>query len=133
MIVLPPLEADRAPELHGGKGVPTSSMFAGPQRVSAVAVSTAGLLGAGIGGLFGVLAVRKQRDADTLCPDYDRCDPRGLALSADAVNDARISTAIIVSGAIALGIGVVLFLTAPGVKHHRPEVAGGFVPAIPFR
>jgi hypothetical protein len=118
-VSIPPLEDDPAWQDHTSR--PTehqSSPFAGSQRVWAVAVGTTGVLGAGIGGLFGVLAERKQRDANALCPNYDRCDPGGLSLSVDASNDARTATALVVSGAIAFGIGVVLFLTAPRVERR---------------
>jgi hypothetical protein len=63
-----------------------------------------------VGTAFGLRAVNRQHDADALCPDYDHCNPQGITLSADALNDGRISTVAFVGGAVLVAGAVVSYL-----------------------
>jgi hypothetical protein len=98
----------------------SASFIQGPQRVAGVITTTAGLATIAMGSLLSVRATRKHDSANVLCPDYEHCDPNGIALSEDAASDARISTALIIGGAIVAAGGVIVFLTAPArVRHNR--------------
>jgi tetratricopeptide (TPR) repeat protein len=94
-----------------------------PQRRKqlALVVGGAGAASLGAGLVFGTLARRKWDEAKALCGGDTVCeDPavlaRGNALVDDARGHARISTVLVGSGAILLGAGAVLWLTAPS---HR--------------
>jgi hypothetical protein len=107
----------------------------GPQNVAGVIVGTAGLATLSIGGLLGARAIRKQHNADALCPTYEHCDPNGIALSSAAVDDGHIATATVIGGAVMLAVGIGLFLTAPS-HVDRPAtalpVSASWMPVVAF-
>lgn len=62
------------------------------------------------GGMLAVRATRRQHAADTLCPNYDHCEPLGITTSAEAASDARVSVALFVTGAITVAGSVAWYL-----------------------
>jgi hypothetical protein len=81
-----------------------------PPTVAEVLVGGAGLTAMAVGTAFGLRAINRQGNADSLCPDYEHCDPQGITLSADAARDGRISTVTFVGGATLLAGAVVSYL-----------------------
>lgn len=68
--------------------------------------------------VFGSLANGKWSDAKKLCGSDLTCDSdadlkKGNQLTSDARAQANLSTALVAGGAVAIGVGVVLFVTAP--------------------
>jgi len=95
------------------------------------AVGGVALVGTGL--IFGRLASDKWSQAKALCGDDLACDNSadlmtGNALVADARSQATISTALVIGGAAAIGLGAVLYLTAPSDGPRR-ETAWRVVPS----
>jgi serine/threonine-protein kinase len=84
----------------------------------------AGVVGVGLGSLFGVMAI-SDRNASNAgpCNAADQCNARGLSLRDDAIREARISTIAFVAGTAGLGAGVVVFFVLPR-KQAGPAVGG---------
>jgi hypothetical protein len=87
----------------------------GGQRVVALAVVGVGVVGLGLGALFGIEAKSKYDDtnANGSCQPNNHCNAAGLAERSDAVTAATISTVGFIVGALGLTGGTVLYLTAP--------------------
>lgn len=89
-------------------------------RTAGILVSGAGLGAVVIGGILGVRAIERQNAADDLCPDYtyehQYCNPAGIRLSADAAEDSRLATGMMVGGAVVLTVGVLLYVLAPAAR-----------------
>ncbi len=77
--------------------------------VAEILVGGAGVTAMANGGAFGVRAISRERNAATLCPDYDHCNPQGIELSADAARDGRVSIVTFVGGAAMLAGAVVSY------------------------
>lgn len=92
---------------------PRSSWSA--QRTAALVVGGVGMVGIGVGVVFGLVAQSKNDDARTPanCPTTTQCYPQGKALLDDAGSAATVSTIAFAAGGAALAAGVVLFVTAP--------------------
>ncbi|WP_437775172.1 tetratricopeptide repeat protein [Sorangium sp. So ce1097] len=86
----------------------------GAQRALALATGGAGLVGLGLGAVFGAQAIAR-RDASNRghCDAQSRCDAAGVALRADAQAAGHASTIAFSAGAAALLAAGVLFWTAP--------------------
>jgi serine/threonine-protein kinase len=83
------------------------------QRTAAYVVGGAGIVGLGIGSIFGLQAMSKNKDAETHCPMGYVCkDAQGPALADDARSAARVSTIVFAIGGAALVGGAVLFFTS---------------------
>jgi tetratricopeptide (TPR) repeat protein len=99
----------------------TESTTSGWRTVGLV-TGIVGLVGLGVGGVYGYMAKSKNDDAAAACPGNVCPDARGLALSDDAHHAATISTiSVIAGGALVIG-GVGLYLYAPR-KEHRMRTA----------
>jgi tetratricopeptide (TPR) repeat protein len=84
--------------------------------------------------VFGQLASSKWSDAKALCGDDLTCDnPRDLAAGNQLVDDARaranLSTALVIGGAVAASVGVVLWVTAPRGDSPPAQAALRLAPA----
>jgi hypothetical protein len=84
-------------------------------------------LGAGVaslaaGSLFAVRAIAQNTASASHCRSLARCDADGVSLREDAFTSARWSTVTFVAGAVLLGGGAALVLTAPS-DAPRPAVA----------
>jgi hypothetical protein len=91
-------------------------------RISALALGGAGILGLGIGTAFGAIALSKKSDAGCDGPACDSAE--GVTTYREAQDAASVATIAFIAGGVALGAGLVLFLTEP-----EPERHGGFVRA----
>lgn len=89
---------------------PETSFWSG-QRVLGAGVATVGLVGIGVGAVFGLKTfdTRDQRDAH--CKGTV-CDAEGIRLHDDARQSALISSIGFIGGGVALAVGGFLFFTA---------------------
>ncbi|MCC6213595.1 MAG: hypothetical protein IT376_01915 [Polyangiaceae bacterium] len=110
----------RAPEADAGTSQRTWGWVAGG----------VGLVGVGIGTVFGLRALSRNAEAEDECPRGDVCDTRrGVELTEEAKDAAFVSNVAVGLGAVALAGGVVLWLTAPSAPEQvavevRPSTGG---------
>jgi hypothetical protein len=83
------------------------------QRIEGIAVGAAGVVGLGLGAIFGLQAISKQSESDEgHCDAAGYCDDIGLGLRQDAISAATISTVGFIAGGLAVVGGAALYLTA---------------------
>jgi hypothetical protein len=99
VVVAPPIAAE-----------PRGDRSSFPRTLGYV-VAGAGIVSLGIGTVFGVSALSKSSRSDELCAR--RCNDEGYDLNHEAKTAADISTATLITGAVALGVGIVLLVTHP--------------------
>ena len=132
-----PAAAQRDPGVEPAAESPARPADRSPpsrRRTYAVLAAAAGgaLLATGL--VFGQLASGKWSDAKALCGDDLTCDdPRDLAAGNQLVDDARgranLSTALVIGGAVAASVGVVLWVTAPRGDSPPAQTALRLAPA----
>jgi tetratricopeptide (TPR) repeat protein len=85
------------------------------QRPLGLVVGGVGVVGLAIGSYYGLHAISKDNDADKLCPGSGSgCSSQlGVELSQDARSAASLANVLLISGVALVGVGVVLYLTAP--------------------
>jgi len=93
----------------------TKSATGGSQRVIGLAVAGVGVVGVGIGAVFGLNAKSKLDESyvDAHCQPNSHCDKVGYEARTASKDAAAFSTVAFLVGAAALGTGAVLYLTAP--------------------
>lgn len=92
------------------------------QRIIGDVVTGVGVVGLGVGAVFGLRAMSKNNDSDRLCPPGAACtDPAGVAASEDAKSAATIANIGIIGGAVLVVTGLVLVITSPS---SSPAVDG---------
>lgn len=85
----------------------------GTQKVLALVAGGAGVVGLGLGGAFGLVALSKKNDAQSACAGT--CATQAAADRwSDAASAGNASTIAFVAGGVALAGAAVLWLTAPG-------------------
>ncbi|HEX8796058.1 MAG TPA: hypothetical protein VF765_34145 [Polyangiaceae bacterium] len=108
---------------------------AGPwstQRIVALVVGGAGIVGIGIGTGFGLVAKSKlDQSNDGHCHGANLCDATGVQLRSDSLSAALVSTIAFSVGLAAVAGGVVLWLTAPKAEQASPSV--GLSPLVTDR
>lgn len=98
----------------GAEPLPSRPSPWGTQRIAAVAVGAAGIVGIGVGSYFGILTKVKLDQSNTSgCAPDNHCTATGTALRNDAVSAGRASTVAFAVGLAGLAGGAVLWLTAP--------------------
>ncbi len=90
----------------------TPSSSGGAQRTIALVTGGAGIVGIGVGSVFGILAMSKNNSTSGHC-NGSVCDAPTIAALGDARTDATVSTVGFVAGGVLLAAGAVLYLTAP--------------------
>jgi hypothetical protein len=93
-----------APEAKGGS---TSG-----QRIASYVLMGVGVVGVGVGTVFGLKTSSTWSDAKAHCTGLE-CDRTGVQLATDAKNAGTVSTIAFVAGGALLAGGAVLFFTAP--------------------
>jgi hypothetical protein len=87
------------------------------QRIAGFGLMGAGAAGLVIGTIFGLKVGANNRDIDSICPTGEPCPPQSVAAYHGAVAEAKINRAAALVGfgvgAVFVGTGVVLVLTAP--------------------
>jgi hypothetical protein len=114
-VAAPPVTASRPPV-----DKPAGPTSGSSRKTIGLVVGAVGLVGLGIGGAFGGVALSKKSaaNADGHC-DASGCDAEGNQLRTDAFSAARVSTIAVIGGAVALAGGVVLVLTAPSAASPK--------------
>jgi hypothetical protein len=109
---------------------PESSPSAGmgTQRVLALAAGGLGVVGVGVGAIFGILTKSKldQSNSQGCDASTNHCNQTGASLRRDAQNDASISNIAFIVGAVALAGGAALWFTAPSPS--SPSVGAAITP-----
>jgi hypothetical protein len=101
-----------------GPAMPPPIAARGPRRTAGYVVGGAGLLALWAGGVFGVRAVMKRQESDADCPG-GACNARGWSTYEDAQRAARYANVGLAVGAVGLGVGAWLVLSA----RQKTEVA----------
>lgn len=96
------------------------------QRIAGGITLGAGVVGLGVGTVFGLLSKGARDDSDAHCREGDRCDATGVSLRDEARSHGTISTVAFGVGAAAVVTGAVLWFTAPSSK----SVAVGIAPTL---
>jgi hypothetical protein len=113
-------EAPAQTAVAPGDGGPQPSW--NTQRYIGGGVGAAGLVGMVIGSIFGIKAVNKNADSLPHClpNNSKRCDAQGVALSADALAAAKVSTlGFVIGGAALIGGTIVLFTASSGAPKNK--------------
>ena len=84
------------------------------RRTIAVVIASLGAASVIVGTAHAVGSVEDRHEADGLCTPT--CDDKGAFLSNRATNLAHAAELLIGSGLAAIGIGALVWLTAPGVR-----------------
>jgi hypothetical protein len=122
-VTVPALEAEVVPDTRphresasrNARDMPAPRDDGTSQRIAGVAIGVAGLVGIGIGSVFGVRAVVKlnESNADGHCDAANTCDATGMGLREEMATAGIISNVAFIAGAAALGAGALVFFTAP--------------------
>ena len=97
-------------------------------RVGAIAVGAGGLVGLGLGSVWGVQAISGKSGRPGVC-DGDVCDAQGARVRRDALTAGDESTVAFIIGGALVATGVVLWVLAPSPK--QPHTASlRIVPAV---
>jgi hypothetical protein len=116
-VVVPPPATENPPSV-AYPVTPPASRATSTQRWIGIGVGAAGVVGLGVGSVFGLIAKSKldQSNASTatLCDaSTDRCMPAGFPIRKDAEHAATASDIAFAIGGVVLAAGVVLYVTAP--------------------
>ncbi|MEI9937901.1 MAG: tetratricopeptide repeat protein [Pseudomonadota bacterium] len=101
------------------------------QRTAGIVVGAAGIVGLGIGTVFGISASSKWSDAKSKCTAYPYgCSQDSLDARASAESKASVATVAFIVGGVALAGGAVLWFTAG--SSQEKTVALGVGPGAAF-
>ncbi len=125
--VLPPSPAASTP----ADTQPTTQGDGRTQRIAAVAVVGAGVVGVVLGTVFGLHAKSKldESNANSHCDPSNACDGPGIGLRSDAKSAATVSTIAFAIGGAAIAGGAVLWFTAPR-GDHTGQTGVGVAPSL---
>lgn len=121
-LTIPPLEAAtesaRQPAVTDPNSTPPEPAKANNgsgQKVAAYVVGGVGIVGLGLGAVFGLQAMSKHDQLKTDCPTYPTCntgDSHIKDLNSSAKSAATLSTVAFIVGGVGVAAGVTLLLTA---------------------
>lgn len=85
------------------------------RRTLGLALGGAGIVGLGLGSVFGVIAMNKDKQADEICGGTAECPAGegGEDRTREARQNAMISTIAFAAGGALVASGIVIYLTAP--------------------
>jgi hypothetical protein len=99
------------------------------QRTLALVAGGVGVVGLGVGAVFGLSASSKKSDYEQYQDSNGRClDAECATLSQDALSAATASTVGFIAGGALVAVGAVLWLTAPSGSAELKTV--GIVPSV---
>jgi hypothetical protein len=116
----------------GGNTAPAATKPAAgsAQRVAGLVIGGVGVVGVGLGTIFGLQASSKWSDAKAACTDYPfDCGVGARDRQSNARSAATVSTVGFIAGGALLATGLVLYFTAP---KQRESVALGIGPGSAF-
>ena len=94
------------------------------QRIVSYVAIGLGVVGVGIGAIFGLRTSSIWADAKTHCTGIE-CDRTGVTLATDAKNAGTVSTISFIAGGALLAGGAVLFFTSPSGSSSKPSSSAG--------
>ncbi|MEO8876330.1 MAG: hypothetical protein ABI461_12145 [Polyangiaceae bacterium] len=123
-VVPPPKVGDEPPPSNGDPSKGST------QRVFGLGIAAAGVVGLGVGTVFGFTAKTKHDRVTAGCSGGTCTDASLVGTNDDATHAATISTFAFIAGGAFLVGGVVLYLTAPKADHGTairitPQVGAG--------
>ena len=96
----------------------------GTQGLLALVAGGVGVVGIGVGTVFGVVAISKKSSAQTACPGA--CgDQGGVDMWNDAASAGNVSTVAFIVGAVGLAGSAALWFTRPGQGKATTQVGAG--------
>lgn len=126
--IAPPLAPPLPPPLPPPPPPPSTMHRA---VVGGIVLGSAGLVAMGVSVGIGASARARYDEAAPYCKTVDLCHPEGLVIRNDAIDLARVGTAVFIGGALATAAGVVMFVVAPRGKRAEPPKTAlhvGFAP-----
>jgi hypothetical protein len=122
----PATTGSAAPSLSSTPDVPSPSSPSGlgTQKILAIVAGGVGVVGVGIGAIFGLQALSKKNDAQNVCPNVCS-DQQGADRWSDAKSTATVSTIAFIAGAVALGGAAALWFTAKPESASAPSTQLG--------
>lgn len=109
--------------------VATASAETSNQRIWGYVVGGAGLVGLGVGTVAGLVAIRKNNAATSVCPNDGVCTSDAAIHDGEAATTfGTISTIAIAAGGVATVAGLVLVLTSPSSSRHEAKLAPAIGP-----
>jgi len=103
---------------------PSSPSRLGTQKILALVAGGVGVVGLGIGAIFGLQALSKKNDAQNACPNVCS-DQQGADRWSDAKSAAGVSTVAFVVGGVALAGAAALWFTAKPESASAPSAQVG--------
>lgn len=121
----PPATTDEPAATKPSTPLPTPKRSGSTQRTAGIITAGVGVVGLGLGTFFGVQASGNWSDAKEECSDFPYgCGQRGVDLKKTASSQATISNIGFIAGGALVGLGAVLFFTAPKQKEQVSFVVG---------
>ncbi len=96
-----------------------------PLRIGGLIAAGVGVVGLGIGTVFGLNAIGKNKDAEKLCTGNACEDGRALTLTKESRDAATLSTVSFAVGGVLLVGGLGAFFLAPGKPAAAAPASGG--------
>lgn len=93
------------------------------QGVAGIILAASGVVVAGLGIGVGIAARADYDESEPHCID-EYCDPEGLAIRDEAINQANIATLLFAVGGVAVTGGIVLWVTASSTDEATQEPPG---------
>jgi serine/threonine-protein kinase len=97
----------------------------GTQRILALVAGGVGVVGIGVGTVFGLQSKSKHDEAEKSCDGGECTDEKGVAAGEDARAAGNVSTVTMIVGAAALAGGAALWFTAPKTTESTPGTQVG--------
>ncbi|HEY3235398.1 MAG TPA: hypothetical protein VGJ84_11845, partial [Polyangiaceae bacterium] len=91
------------------------------QRTLGLALGAGGVVGVGVGSVFGLIAINKNKKSLDHCTTDTLCSQQGVDLRNQAKSAATVSTIAFAAGGAMLGAGLILYLTAPSTRSDAPQ------------
>lgn len=117
-VEIPPLEdappdPNQSAHADGGKTEPPKEHPKGwsTQKTLGLVVAGAGVVGLGVGGIFGLKTQSTWNESKPHCPNLECTDQEGVQLATDAKNYGTVATIATIAGGVLLVGGAVLFFT----------------------
>jgi hypothetical protein len=98
----------------------------------AIVLGTVGVVGLGVGTVFGLMARSKFQDSKAECSqaNEDRCSAAGIKLRDDSIVLANVSTIGFIAGGVALGTAGIILLTRGSSKPTAGAGAGQMTTSV---
>jgi hypothetical protein len=110
-----PRAAETAPPSSAPSPAPVDGSHANNLKWAGLAVGAAGVVGVGLGAVFGLMASSKWSSAQSDCPSSTGCAPTSTAYDekSSAQTSATVSTISFLAGGVLLAGGLTMYLLAP--------------------